>query len=141
MKRNFILGACFLLLMSVSGYVTFHTARAVTAKAARSYSGYLVCQSCAGASRGEAADGTRVPEHPELHTVACLRKPFCIASGYGIFIRGRDGKYVYYKLDQKGSALAYQNIVSKTVRADHLRVEVIGSLQNRIIVTENVIEK
>ena len=52
-------------------------------------------------------DGTNLRTNPAKHTVACLKKPSCKASGYGVIIRVKEtGKYNFYKFDKKGDKAA-----------------------------------
>lgn len=141
MKKKLVLGLSFLMLIVISAYIVYQTSNAGVGSTARIYTGYLVCQSCAGASQGIAADGINVLKHPEKHTVGCLRMPSCIASGYGMFIKKSNGCYTYYKFDKKGSDLAYQCIVRPTKKVDNLLVEVTGKMKNEVIIINDIAEK
>jgi hypothetical protein len=141
MKRKLLLGLAFVLLVILSGYVVYKTSTVGSGRIVRIYTGYLVCQSCAGAAHGMALDGVNVLKNPEKHSVGCLRMPSCIASGFGIFLKKQDGNYTYYKFNKEGSDLAYNNIVSKTTKADNLLVEVTGKMKSGIIVVNNITEK
>lgn len=141
MKRNLILGVSFLLIMVISACIVYQISPTGTKQTIRVFSGYLICQACACAPHGMAASGVNVLKNPEKHPVSCLKMPSCVASGFGIFINNPNSGYTYYKFDKKGSALAYQNIVCKTVKMDHLLVEVTGKLQNGIIIVNGIEEK
>ncbi len=94
---------------------------------------------CAG--QGEAEDGVNVLKHPEKHTVNCLRMYTCVKSGFGVFIKNNDGSFAYYKFNNKGSDLAYKNVVAKTAKADNLLVEVTGIIENNTISVSSITEK
>ncbi|HBE77296.1 MAG TPA: hypothetical protein DDW65_05880 [Firmicutes bacterium] len=158
MKRKLVLGLFFILLAFLSGYIVFQisstgtkstnttagtTETKVAKDTAQIYNGYLVCQMCACAPHGKAADGVNVLQHPELHTVSCLKMPACTASGFGIFVKTQAGHCQFLKFDQHGSQLALKDIVSKTAKTDHLSVEVTGRLQNqnKTLQVEQIIEK
>ena len=141
MNRKLILGLLFVLLAVLSGYIVYQTSPAGAGQISRVYSGYLVCQMCAGAAHGMAADGVNVLKNPELHSVSCLKMPACTASGFGIFMKTQDGSYTYYKFDKKGSDIALKDIVLKTTKKDHLLVEVTGKLQSQTITVDRIAEK
>ncbi len=143
MKKPLVFGIVFLVLMIGSAYATLRISRTVAGPGPDSqvFTGYLVCQSCATAKDGMAADGVNVRQHPELHTTKCLRMPSCVASGFGIFVRIRGGAYSYYKFDRRGSDLAYQSVVLKTVRLDHVRVAVTGRAQQQTLTVRDIVEK
>lgn len=141
MKRKLLLGLAFVLLVVLSGYAVYKTSPIGSNRIARIYTGYLVCQHCAGATQGMAQDGVNVLKNPEKHTVSCLRMPSCVASGFGIFLKKQDGNYTYFKFDKQGSDIAYKNIVCKTTKTDNLLVEVTGKIKSGIIVVNKIEEK
>jgi hypothetical protein len=140
MKKKLFWGLSLLLIIGVLvGYFLSQNIRIATRGTTNVYSGYLVCQMCAG--QGMTADGVNVLKHPEKHTVECLRMYTCVNSGFGIFIKSNNGNYTYYKFDKKGSDLAYKNIVAKTAKSDHLFVEVTGEMNGNTISVNNLSEK
>jgi hypothetical protein len=141
MKQNILLSLFFALLAILTGYITYQTSSTSSSNIVRMYSGYLVCQSCAGARNGIAMDGVNVLKHPELHTVNCLKMPSCANSGLGIFIKRQTNQYSYYKFDKADSELALKGIIAKTAKVDHMLVEVTGKLKGRTIHVERIVEK
>ena len=81
----------------------------------------LVDANCAG----------KVQANPDAHTRACELQ--CQKSGLGIITA--DGKFL--KFDAKGNAEAIQ-LLSKSTKADHLRVNVTGQQSGDTIKVESV---
>ncbi len=86
-----------------------------------SYDGYLADVLCA--TRGTALDGADMLKHPEKHSVACLKEPQCVASGYGFLVKGKDETYGFQKFDKKGNELALE-VIKKTQKKDSFSVKV-----------------
>ena len=105
---------------------------------ATKYDGYLADVLCA--TRGTALDGADMMKHPEKHTVACLKEPPCVASGFGVLVKGKDDTYAFHKFDKKGNELAMQ-LINKTAKKDALSVEVTGQMKDGIINVDNIVEK
>ena len=141
MKRQLFLGLSLLVIGILVGFFLSQTINVSLKETAKVYTGYLVCQMCAGSSQGMAADGVNVLKHPEKHTVNCLRMYTCVKSGFGIFIKNNDESYTYYKFNKKGNDLAYENIVAKTTKVDNVLVEVTGKMQDHTISVDNISEK
>lgn len=141
MRKKGLLGIMLLALLVVSGYVAYISSSVRTAQIERMFTGYLMCRSCATAPLGIAADGVNVLKNPENHSVQCLKMPSCVASGFGMMIKNNHGNYTYYPFDQKGSDLAYQSIISKSIKKDNLMVTVTGKLQKGLIVADGIHEK
>lgn len=140
MNRNLLLGLSLLLIGGLCGFFISQTVN-VSTRSSEVYTGYLVCQSCAGANQAMAGEGVNLLEHPEKHTVSCLRMYTCVTSGFGIFIKNSDGNYSYYKFDKKGSDLAYKRIVAVTKKADNLLVDVTGRMSGNTILVNSISEK
>ena len=140
MKNRLIFGASFLVVGLILGFFLSRTI-STTGDPVKSYTGYLVCQSCAGSVHTMAADGTNLSLHPEKHTTSCLRMYTCVTSGFGIYVKNSSGNYTYYKFDKKGSDLAYKNIVATTKRPDNLSVNVTGKMKNDQITVYSITEK
>jgi hypothetical protein len=102
------------------------------------YEGYLADVLCA--TRGTALDGADMMKHPEKHTVACLKEPQCVASGYGILTKGADKTYTFHKFDKKGNELALE-LIKKTQKKDSLSVTVTGQMKDGIINVDSIMEK
>lgn len=105
---------------------------------ATKYEGYLADVLCA--TRGTALDGADMMKHPEKHSVACLKEPPCVASGFGVLVKGKDETYAFHKFDKKGNELAVQ-LINKTAKKDGVLVEVTGQLTDGIINVQNIAEK
>ncbi|HTY26131.1 MAG TPA: hypothetical protein VMC85_23575 [Desulfomonilaceae bacterium] len=102
------------------------------------YEGYLADALCAG--RGTALDGADMKKHPEKHSVACLKEPPCVASGFGVLTKGKDDNYTFHKFDKKGDELALE-LIKKTKKTDHLSVDVAGRLENGVLNVQSITEK
>ena len=140
MKRNILIGLSLVLIGGLCGFFISQTVN-VSTRGSEVYTGYLVCQSCAGANQAMAADGANLLKYPEKHTVSCLRMYTCVTSGFGMFIKNSAGNYTYYKLDKKGSDVAYKKIVAVTKKVDNLLVDVTGRMNNNIILVSSISEK
>jgi uncharacterized protein YejL (UPF0352 family) len=105
---------------------------------ATSYEGYLADVLCA--TRGTALDGADMARHPEKHSVACLKEPQCVASGYGILTKGNDETFTFHKFDKKGNELALE-LIKKTQKKDSLSVKVLGQMKEGILNVESIVEK
>ena len=102
---------------------------------------YLYDVDCA--KKAIADDGTVLRTFPEKHTVACLKKPSCMASGYGLIIRNKKtGRYNFYKFDEKGNELAIK-LLETTKKTDNMRIKVNGTLDDKrmILKVESIEEK
>jgi hypothetical protein len=100
---------------------------------------YLLDVDCA--NKAITDDGTNLRTNPENHTVACLKKPSCMASGYGVIIRNKEtGKYDFYKFDEKGDELA-RKLLETTKKTDNLRIKVRGTIDNNMIIKVKTIEE
>ena len=100
---------------------------------------YLFDVDCA--KKAIADDGTVLRTFPENHTVACLKKPSCRASGYGLIIRNKKtGRYNFFKFDEKGDELA-RKLLETTNKTDNMRVKVRGTIDKRMIIKVNNIEE
>ena len=84
----------------------------------------LVDANCAG----------KVKANPDAHTRACELQ--CQKAGLGIITA--DGKYL--KFDAKGNAEAIR-ILSKSTKADHLRVNVTGKVADGTLTVESITMK
>lgn len=142
LKRIILLVLVFLLVALSTGIVVHQTrtARTNLNKAAGEYSGFLICRSCAESKNGLAMDGVNVLTNPERHTTACLKMQSCVLSGYGIMVKSGN-RYDFYPFDKKGSDLAYQQIVCRTAKADHLLVAVNGTIQNGVLTVNTIVAK
>ena len=105
------------------------------------FENYLMDVGCA--KKAITDDGANLQTNPEKHTVACLKKPDCIASGYGIIIREKEtGKYNFYKFDEKGNEIA-KKLIEATKKTDNMQIIVRGNIDKKgeIIKVESIIEK
>jgi hypothetical protein len=101
--------------------------------------GYLSDVMCATSPNGISADGFNLSLNPEKHTAACMKMASCEASGYGIFLKGSDGKYTFTKFDAKGNDLV-KAYLKKTKRKDGLIVDATGIMDGKIFRVEKIIE-
>jgi hypothetical protein len=101
--------------------------------------GYLSDVKCATSPNGVAADGAPLTTAPERHTTACMKMASCEASGYGIFMKGANGKYSFMKFDSKGNELA-KAYLKKTKRKDGHIVDVAGTAKGDIYLVESIKE-
>jgi hypothetical protein len=95
--------------------------------ASKEFKGYLSDVHCADLGKSEMG-GYDLTMNPEKHTLECMKAEPCMASGYGIFIKGKDGKYVFHKFDKAGSDMAAKNIVEKSKKIDNIKIKVKGTL-------------
>ena len=101
---------------------------------------YLYDVDCA--KKAIADDGTVLRTFPEKHTLACLKKPSCMASGYGLIIRNnKTGRYNFYKFDEKGDELALK-LIETTKKTDNMKIKVRGTIDpKRMILQVKSIEE
>jgi hypothetical protein len=132
-----------LLLLIIVGLVAcFGVANVINPPDAQAqsskYDGYLADVLCA--TRGTALDGADMVKHPEKHSVDCLKEPPCLASGFGVLVKGKDEAYAFHKFDKKGNELAVQ-LINKTAKKDGVSVEVTGQMIDGIINVQSIAEK
>jgi hypothetical protein len=101
----------------------------------KTFNGYLLDQKCG--KDGEDTKGNSMKEHPEKHTVKCLKKN--ADSGYGMAIRQKDGTYKFYKFDKEGSQMVKHSLVDKTVKTDEMKIAVRGTLKGSTITVKLVL--
>jgi hypothetical protein len=100
---------------------------------------YLMDVDCA--NKIIADNGTNLRINPENHTVACLKKPTCMASGYGVIIRNKEtGKYNFYKFDEKGDEIA-RKLLQTTNKTDKIQIKVRGTIENSMVIKVKSIEE
>jgi hypothetical protein len=100
---------------------------------------YLVDVDCA--NKAIADNGTNLQTNPAKHTVACLKKPSCMASGYGVIIRNKEtGKYNFYKFNEKGDEIA-RKLLETTKKTDNMQIKVRGTIENSMIIKVKSIEE
>jgi hypothetical protein len=95
--------------------------------AEKEYKGYLSDVLCG--TNGKDPAGNDLLKNPDKHALACMKAEACAASGYGIFLKGKDGMYAFYKFDAKGSEMAKKNIVDVAKNKDNIKISVKGELQ------------
>jgi len=101
------------------------------------HTGYLADVLCA--KNGKSAANFNLLTNPEKHTVACMKMPPCVKSGYGIFMKDGAGRYAFFKFDGKGTELA-KELLDKTKRADNMSVKVTGELVGDTFMVESLME-
>ena len=102
---------------------------------------YLLDVDCA--SRAIAPDGANFQTNPAKHTVACLKKPSCVASGYGVLIRNKKtGQYSFCKFDDKGNEIA-KKLLEVTRKTDNMIIKVRGTMdkETETIKVKSIVEK
>ena len=92
------------------------------------FNGYIIDQHCFGIM------------DPSKETKECLTMNGCESSGYGIAIKQDDGKYKFYKFDDKGHNLV-KDILSKTRKKDSFSVTSKGTQVGEIIKILSISEK
>lgn len=76
--------------------------------------GYLVDALCGKAGYPEGYQGKiDLAVNPEKNVVACLTMDNCVASGFGLSVKGSNGKYVFHIFDKASSDLVKRQIVDK----------------------------
>jgi len=105
----------------------------------KTFEGYISDVLCG--NKGVDASGNNLKMNPEKHAVSCLKMEPCVASGYGIFVKGKEGAYTFYKFDKAGSDLAYKEIIQKTKKTDDVLIEVTGELKDGVITVKSITEK
>jgi hypothetical protein len=99
---------------------------------------YLMDVDCA--KKAITDDGTNLKTDPSKHTVACLKKPSCMASGYGVIIRDKEtGSYTFYKFDEKGDEIA-KKLLETTKKTDNMHIKVKGTIDKGMIIKVKSIE-
>ena len=100
---------------------------------------YLVDVDCANKAIKD--DQTNLRTNSENHTVACLKKPSSMASGYGVIIRNKEtGKYNFYKFDEKGDEIA-RKLLETTNKTDKIQIKVRGTIENSMVIKVKSIEE
>ena len=77
---------------------------------------------------------------PEKNNVMCLVMDNCKATGYGMFIKQKNGKYKFYKFDKKGSDMALKEILLpiKNQMEPAPYIEVKGSMKGNLITVTSI---
>lgn len=126
-KYQLILVFCVIIVLFISSPV-------LAQMKSKDLTGYLSDVACA--TNGVAADGANLATHPEKHTVACMKSPGCMASGYGILVKATTGEYTFVKFDQKGNEMA-KKLLEATKKTDNMKIKVQGI---RMIEVKNITE-
>ncbi len=129
-KYKFIMSVILVALVVVS-------LQTVSFAMSNAHTGYLSDVMCA--KNGESGGGFNLLTNPEKHTVMCMKMPPCVKSGYGIFMKDGLGRYAFFKLDGKGSALA-KGLLDKTQKDDNMSVKVTGKLVGDTFLVESIVE-
>jgi len=129
-KYNFIMVVMVAALLVVS-------LQAVSFAMSHVQTGYLSDVMCA--KNGESGGGFDLLKSPEKHTVACMKMPPCVKSGYGIFMKDGAGRYAFFKFDAKGTELA-KGLLDKTKKDDNVGIKVTGKLVGDTFMVESLME-
>jgi hypothetical protein len=124
-KYQLILAFCVIIVLFLSSTL-------FAQMKSKDFTGYLSDVACA--TNGLAADGAHLATHPGKHTVACMKSPGCMASGYGILLKTKNGEYSFVKFDQKGNEMA-KKLLEATKKTDNMKIKVQGK---RLIEVENI---
>jgi len=103
------------------------------------YSGYLSDVMSAELNNGKTADGLDLHTNPEKHKVVNMKSLPSAMSGYGLFIKGSDGKFSFFRFDKRGIDLA-KNLLKKTKKTNSVSVNVRGELKDNILYVESIAE-
>jgi hypothetical protein len=126
MKQLVLLACLVILLVSALSLIAVEKAKGPmkTAMTERSFAGFLSDQNC-GMS-GKDPMGNDLVMYPGKNTVANMKTNE--KSGFGLYIKGQSGKYVFHKFDMKGSEMAKTQILDKTTMKNNIMVTVMGTL-------------
>lgn len=124
-------------IMVMVGALLVVSLTAVSFAMSHAHTGYLSDVMCA--KNGKSGGGFDLLTSPEKHTVACMKMPPCVKSGYGIFVKDGAGRYAYFKFDDKGNKFA-KGLLDKTKRADNMSVKVTGKLVGDTFMVESLVE-
>ena len=94
--------------------------------AEKEYKGYLSDVLCG--TNGKDPAGNDLLKNPGKHTLACMKADACAASGYGIFLKEKNGMYAFHKFDANGSEMAKKDIMDVTKKKDNIKIKVKGEL-------------
>jgi len=103
------------------------------------FTGYLSDIMCAELNNGVRTDGVNLKLHPEKHTVAWMKTLPSAMSGYGLFIKGNDNSYLFYRFDKKGTKLS-KDLLKQTKKKEGITVKVTGEIKNNILCVESIQE-
>jgi len=103
------------------------------------FTGYLSDVKCAESNNGVTSDGINLKLHPEKHAVECMKTVQCAMSGYGLFIKGDNGSYSFYRFDKNGIKLS-KELLKKTVKKKGITVDVTGEMKDNIIYVADIRE-
>jgi len=131
MKKYQLIFACCVII------VLFLSSPVLAQMKSKEFTGYLSDVACA--TKAMAGDGADLTTNPEKHTVACMKTPSCMASGYGILMKNKSGKYVFTKFDPKGTDLA-KKILESTKKMDNMKIKVMGMKSKNMIQVESITE-
>ncbi len=100
--------------MKKAFFVAMIVSAAAGAFAQEPITGYLVDVLCGKAGYPEGYQGKiDLAVNPEKNVVACLTMENCVASGFGLSVKGSNGKYVFHTFDKASSDLVKKQIVDK----------------------------
>jgi hypothetical protein len=115
-KYQLILAFCVIIVLFLSSPI-------LAQMKSKDLTGYLSDVACG--TKGIAGDGANLATHPEKHTVACMKMPACMSSGYGILIKAKSGEYTFVKFDQKGNEMA-KKLLEATKKTDNMKIKAQG---------------
>jgi hypothetical protein len=101
------------------------------------YKGILSDVACR--TKGTAGDGTDMKMNPEKHTVACMKMPGCMKSGYGLIMKDTADKLTFYEFDAARNKLA-ADLLNKTTKTDNMMITVMGTMVDGKLKIESLVE-
>lgn len=117
-KKSYLIVFAALLILLVTGCKAKET----------TFNGYIIDKHCFGMK--DASEETKM----------CLTMESCKASGYGVAVKQADGKYKFYKFDDKGQQLA-TDVLGKTTKEKGISVAVKGTEDGESIKVSTITEK
>ena len=125
-RSDFIMKKFFLSIAAFVSVIIIIVA-VYNLKTTKIFEGYIMDKHCS-------------EKNPTEKTKMCLNMEVCAASGYGISIKQDDGKYKFYKFDDKGQELA-KDIIEKSTKEKAIPIEVNGKLDEDTLRVSKISEK
>lgn len=100
--------------------------------------GYLVDVLCGEAGYPEGYKGKiDLTVNPEKNVVACLTMDNCAATGFGLYVKGSSGRYIFHTFDKNSSNFVKKQLVEKLKnKADPAPfIEISGSVSSSGVIS------
>ncbi len=139
MRKLLIISA--MLFVSVYGFTQkgMNMTDASMKKSSSMFMGYLSDVRSAESNNGVTSDGINLKLHPEKNSAASMKTAPNAMSGYGIFIKGDDGSYNFFRFDKKGITLS-KDLLKKTSKKSGISIHVTGEMKDNIVYVESIME-